>query len=204
MDKKTKEKIDKFRESVKKTIIPESLRSWQTFMILTLFSLVLILVGEQSKKEILAGLTFVFVAIGMWSFTREKPLTMLGISVNSWAMSILICLLVIRLLTGGVTSSWWIICPPLAATIAAIPEFRESKNKLKIPGPEVRQKLVILFLGYLVLSCWLNFGFTIQEWLENKPSLMQQDFSKSSFVVKIEWPKWWQEIENRRMENWEW
>lgn len=160
-------------------------------MILTLFCMVLILVTEEINTEILAGLSLIFIAIGLWFFTKEKPLTLLGISVNNWVMSILICLLGFKLLPGA---NWvWICCPPLAAAIAAIPEFMESKNKLKMPAPEARQKLVILFLGYLVLSCWLNFGLTIQEWLENDPSMMQRDFSDSSFVVKIEWEKLWME-----------
>ncbi len=185
--------MDKFLEyllKLQKPIMPESLASWKTFMVLKLFSLVLILVSEGINKEILAGLSLIFIAIGMWFFTKEKPLKFLGISVNSWAMSILICLLLLKLFPGEVTSWVWISCPQLAATIAAIPKFMESKNKFKIPAPEVRQKLVILFLSYLVLSCWLNFTFMIQEWLENDPSLMQQDFSKSSFVVKVEWQKW--------------
>lgn len=175
-------------------MLPDRLYSWKTFMILTLFSLVLILVSEGIKTEILAGFTLLFITIGIWFYTKEKPLTFLGVSVNCWAMSIFICILVSKLFTGEVTSWVWISCPPVAATIAAIPEFMESKNKLKIPAPEVRQKLVIIFMGYLVISCWINFGLTIQEWLENDPSLMQQDFSQSAFVVKIEWEKWWQEI----------
>jgi len=196
--------MDKFLEyllKLQKPIIPDRFASWKTFRVLTLFCMVLILVSEGINKEILVGLSLIFIAIGMLFFTKEKPLKFLGISVNSWAMSILICLLVFKLLAGEVTSWAWISCPPLAATIAAIPEFMESKNKFKIPAPEVRQKLVILFLSYLVLSCWLNFTFMIQEWLENDPSLMQQDFSKSSFVVKVEWQKWWMEIEEWRMDN---
>lgn len=200
MDKKTKEKIDKFFLGIKKTIMPESFSTWQTFMILTVFALVLILVTEENNTEILVGLSLIFIAIGLWFFTKEKPLTLLGISVNNWARSILICLLVFRLIPEA---SWvWICCPPLAATIAAIPEFMESKNKFKIPGPEARQKLVILFIGYLVLSCWINFGLTIQEWLENDPIMVQRDFSDSAFVVKIEWEKWWQEIVDKTSGSW--
>lgn len=201
MDKKTKEKIDKFRESVKKAIMPESLSSWKTFTILTLFSLVL-MVRESSNIEIIAGCAVIFIAIGLWFYTKEKPLKLLGISVNNWAMSILICLLLFKLLPGA---DWvWICCPPLAATFAAIPEFMESKNKLQVPAPAARQKLVILFLSYLVLSCWINFGLTIQEWLENDPSLMQQDFSESAFVVKIDWEKWWMERPDWELEIEKW
>jgi len=179
---------------LQKKIMPERLASWKKLSVLTLFAMVLILVSEGINKEILAVWSVIFIAIVIWFFLCEKPLKILGISVNSWAMSILICLWLLKLFPGEVTSRVWISCPPLAATIAAIPEFMESKNKFKIPAPEVRQKLVILFLSYLVLGCWLNFTFTIQEWLENDPSLMQQDFSKSSFVVKVEWQKWWMEI----------
>ena len=199
--------MDKFLKSLlelQKPIIPDSLGSWKTFRILTLFSVALILVSEGINKEIVVGLSLIFIAIGVWFFTKEKPLTFLGISVNSWVMSILICILQIKLFGEELISNIWISCPPLAATIAAIPEFIESKNKFKIPAAEVRQKLVILFLSYLVLGCWLNFGFTIQEWLENDPSLMQQDFSKSSFVVKVEWEKWWMEIRDWGLENVEW
>ncbi|MGK7900124.1 MAG: DUF5357 family protein [Hormoscilla sp.] len=184
--------MDKFLESLlgmQKPLIPEKLVSGKTFMLLTLFCAVLILVTEEINTEILVGLSLVFSAIGLWYYTKEKPLNILGISVNSWVMSILICLLAFNMLPEA---SWvWIYCPPLAAAIAAIPEFMESKNKLKIPAPAARQKLVILFLGYLVISCWINFGLTIQEWLENDPSLMQRDFRDSAFVVKIDWEKLW-------------
>ncbi len=135
---------------------------------------------------ILAIVSGILLIIGVAWYTTKEPLTIQGISIGSWVTAALICLLLFGIWGDpGLIAIGVVVWPILSVAIAAIPEFWQEGLKLKTPSPEVRQNLTIFLLSNLLLSCWLLFGFTIQGWLQQYPSLAADELGRSFFVNRV-------------------
>jgi hypothetical protein len=76
--------------------------------------------------------------------------------------------------------------PPISATIASLPKFIKLGPKYTLPEkPEDRQQIILLMLSNLLLSCWIGLYFSTQDWLEQYPSLLSGDLSRSAFVLDL-------------------
>lgn len=167
--------------------------SGQTFILLSLFSWVMSLfVDNELVQDFLAWLGWLFLTIGVgWVLAGVKQ-NILGIDVypGPWITGALAC----SFLSYGwgnislAVISW----PIISALIATIPKF--LKKGFDIVNPTLdgkkyagdRQEIVLLFLFSTILSCWLQFFFLLQNWLQDYPSLVADTFARSAFVVKVD------------------
>lgn len=168
--------------------------TWKTFLLLgILFWLLAGYATDENIKNILSGVGLISALICLTLFVQEniiriRPVVMKGSNnsyFNNWIISLIICFLIFGIFPGQITHWAWVLCPPVAAIATALPEFWDTPLKLKLPTPEVRLRLSILLLSHLLISCWIQFYFTIDQWIKTNPQLLDQDFSKSLFVFKI-------------------
>mgnify|MGYP000166512362 CR=1 FL=1 len=179
-------KIINFLTFIIKIVKPPQFFAWKTGIIISFLIWVIALFAVGELKNILAFLSWLFLIIGTVWFAVENPLMVSGISISSWLPGGLICIFMFGSLSNQIPSIALVIWPTASGAIAVMREFVQPGAKFKIPPPRVCQKLLILFLSHVLISCWLQFNFFIQNWLQRYPSLLADDFSKSTFVVKIE------------------
>lgn len=177
-------------------ITPPYAFSWETLFLLSFFSVVMASATSVKVRDFLSFCGWFFLILGVGWYTSEKKPKIFNIEVGPW-------------ITGGLTStflysvtdslseffdrplvgvpSWpFVSWPLISAAIAAIPDVTTSPGlKLKTPSVDGRQKLVILFLSHAVISCWIQFAFVIDNWLERYPTLLVDDFGKSAFVSRV-------------------
>jgi hypothetical protein len=111
-----------------------------------------------------------------------------GFPLSPWITGALVSVYIFGGPTGEVRREALIYWPVISAIIAALPDFLGEGFTLKAPPLQKRQNLVVLFGTQILLSCWLQFYFVIQNWLVQYPSLVADDFDQSAFVVKWESP----------------
>ena len=169
------------------SLTPKQVWSWQTFLLVVLLCWLLAAFVSPPRQTILAGLGFIFFLVGVGIFISENPVSLFGFSVNNWILSICLCLFVFGGANRQLDNWFWVSFPSVAAAIALVPEFVDSGFKFKVPDSSKRQRIIIFFLSHAIVSCWFQFHFTIESWIEQDPNLMQGDFSQSAFVVKIDY-----------------
>ncbi|MCW6037776.1 DUF5357 domain-containing protein [Spirulina subsalsa FACHB-351] len=159
-------------------LLPIQAYSWQSFFWTSLFSLVMAGLLTPIPRFILFCLAALFFIISMtWLCLKNNvPLT-------PWITSALICL-ALFLLVNIPSQALILLWLPLAGTIAAYPCFFDKFCHFHAPTIIERQKLVILLGTQILLSCLLQVNFLMQNWLDQYPSLLVDDFSRSVFVVK--------------------
>jgi hypothetical protein len=182
-------------EQVKK--IP--LFSWQTALALSLLAfLVQLVLRSPSLRQFVSIYAWFFLIIGVdWFFADDKkdekklkiPGIKLMINVGPWITGALICLalfsnqFLIRDLSTAFVS-WPLVSVGVASLSRLLnpglePLFRVPKDT------SVRQDLVILVLLGALFSCWIQFHFLMQTLLERYPSIADDDFRDSAFVVRV-------------------
>lgn len=178
-------KIINFLAFLLNLVKPPQLFSWKTVILISFFIWLIALFAAAEFQNILAFISWLFLIIGSIWFVAENPLMVSGISISSWLPGALICIFMFGSLRNQIPPIALVSWPAVSGAIAALREFVHGA-KFKIPSPQVCQKLVILFLSHVLISCWLQFNFFIQNWFERYPSLLADNFSQSTFVVKIE------------------
>ncbi|MBD2460023.1 DUF5357 family protein [Oscillatoria sp. FACHB-1407] len=166
--------------------------SGQTFILLSLFSwLMSLLVDSEFVRDFLSWFGWLFLTIGIdWVLAGVKQ-NILGIDVypGPWIAGALACSF---LFYGWSDVSLAAISWPIvSALIATIPKF--LKKGLEVVNPTIdgkkfavdRQEIVLLLFFSAILSCWIQFFFLLQNWLQEYPSLMADEFTRSAFVVKV-------------------
>lgn len=200
--------------------------SWETLILLSLFSFLMALVAlilpEKTNvaHHTILACGFIFSIAGMlWWQIEWNPYKIGSIKIWPWVASLLLCGIIFRYFPEKclyLTSVSW---PIVSAIIVGIPYFLpgkevkdkkgakeqkdEKKNKhiknnkeakespkkaspiLTLPEAATRQRLIILLLLHLTLSCWIQFCFTIQGWLQEYPSLLTNSFSESYVVTRL-------------------
>ena len=175
-----------------KKLEPSHPFSWETLILLSLFSFLMALVAlilpEQTNvaHHTILACGFLFLMAGaLWWQIEWNPYKIGGIKIWPWIAALLLCGFFFRYWPENwlyLTSIFW---PIVSAAIAAIPYFLNEKLDPKLPEPATRQRLVILLLGHLVLVCWIQFSFVIQGWLQEYPSLLADSFSESYIVARL-------------------
>lgn len=172
--------------------------SGATALLLGIFSwFVYLLIREPAAKELVALTGWFFIIVGTdWVlFKKTVPIPLLGLEITygPWVTG---ALLVIALYSNRffiqdiptALISW----PLLSGIIAAIPILLKTGPQIKKFGdllPFERQNLVLLALISILLSCWIQFHFLLDNLLQQYPSLLADaNVGKSAFIVRINPP----------------
>lgn len=174
------------------TLWPQSYFSWQTLLLLSLFSLVMAAVldvvpnGTDWAVELLTTFSWMFFTAAIWWLLTDKPIKVNDYSIGPWIVGAFLCLFLFRPWTDNrfrwAISAW----PMISTAIKALPLFVQWDLKVKAPKREQQQVLVMTTLINLLLSCWILFTFRVQDWVTNYPSLLVSNFDNSAFVSDFE------------------
>ncbi|MBD2681361.1 MULTISPECIES: septal junction protein FraD [Nostoc] len=178
---------------IRKVLVPPKAYSWQTFIYLSVFSWVISYFAIGYIKDIIAFFGWLFLISGTAWYTTQDPLRVPGtfMPVGAVITGFLVSVFAFGSQKDVVTPTTIVFWPTISALITAIPEFIEGTDtdaKAQIPKPEDRQRIIILVASSMLLSCWLQFYFVVDNWLEEYPSLQADTFKTSTFVVRNEEP----------------
>lgn len=169
--------------------------SGTTALLLGIFSwLVYLLIQEPAAKELVALTGWFFIIVGtdwvLYKKTVEIPLLGLKITYGPWLTGALLSFALYsnRFFIQDVPTalvSW----PLLSGIIAAIPFILKTGPKIKKFDDFIlfeRQYLVLLALISILLSCWIQFHFVLDNLLVQYPSLLADtNIDKSAFIVRL-------------------
>lgn len=174
-------------ERARKILIPPKAYSWQTFIYLSLFSWIMSYCATGYIRDIIALCGWLFLIAGTAWYTTDDPLRVPGtfMPIGAVITGFLVSVFAFGDQQDVITPRTIVLWPTISALITAIPEFIEGNDitsKTRIPKPEARQKIIILVASCMIISCWLQFYFVMDNWLKQYPSLLAEDFGRSSFV----------------------
>ncbi|MDX2228074.1 MAG: DUF5357 family protein [Leptolyngbyaceae cyanobacterium bins.349] len=186
--------VDIFRDLFA-LVIPKKWDSSRTLLLLGAFSWAVSLLVSRTAQSIIAFIGWIFLIGGIhWVMNEEKELkkllTISDIFLGPWITGGLICYFLFGT-TEGIPAIAFVLWPCISAIIAGIPRFIGSNGTRQTPiwvkpKPGDRQYLVNLALINLLLSCWIQLGFTTRQWLADYPTLENADFSNSAFVIQTQ------------------
>jgi hypothetical protein len=185
--------VEAIYERIRKLLIPPKAFSWQTLIYLSLFSWVMSFLCTGLVREIITFLGWVFLIAGTAWYTTDNPLVIPGTNIPIGAVitGFLVSVFAFAREEDVLTPRTIILWPTITALITALPEFIEGTGtdaKAQIPSIEKRQKMIILIGSGLVISCWLQFYFVVDNWLNEYPSIRVDNFENSAFVVRTQFP----------------
>ncbi|MDX2244635.1 MAG: DUF5357 family protein [Leptolyngbyaceae cyanobacterium bins.302] len=176
-------------------VIPKKWDSPKTLLALGAFSWAVSVIVGTTAQSIIAFVGWIFLIAGVhWVMHDEKDLkktlTINGIFIGPWITGALICYFLFAT-TEGIPAIAFILWPVVSAMIAGIPKFIGSNSAQQTPiwvkpKPDDRQFLVNLALINLLLSCWLQLGFTTRQWLADYPTLQTANLSNSPFMIQLQ------------------
>jgi len=172
---------------IQKNLLPPQFVHWKTILLISLFLFLMSVVeiNNQELKTILADFSWIFLTIGVGWRTNQPPFLLQGISISPWIIGALISVFLSSKLVADRQSLAVIFWPLISVSLAVIIRFIQSDRKLQNPPPLIRPIFLIIILTHVLISCWLAFHFLVQGWLAAYPSLLAEDFSKSSFVISL-------------------
>lgn len=178
-------------DRIRKILVPPKAYSWQTLIYLSVYSWILSFFAIGYIQNIIAFFGWLFLIAGTAWYTTDDPLRVPGtfMPVGAVITGFLVSVFAFGNQDNGITSRTIVLWPTISALITAIPEFFEGSgtdSKAQIPKPEVRQKITVLVASSMVLSCWIQFYFVMDNWLKQYPSLLADDFQRSTFVVRMD------------------
>ena len=179
---------------VQKFLTPAKAYSWQTLIYLSVFSWGISYFALGYIRDIIAFCGWLFLLAGTAWYTTGDPVRVPGtfMPVGAVITGFLVSVFALGNQESGLTSNTIVIWPTIAAIVTAIPNFFEGTGgrsaKAKLPKLQDRQKVVVLLAWCMLISCWLQFYFVIDQWLKEYPSLRADNFNKSAFVIRLEPP----------------
>lgn len=171
-----------------KQLKPPQAFSWQTMVLLCVFSWVMsLLASTLLVREFLARMGWLFLMVGLgWALSGVKwNLLGLVIRPGPWITGAMLSGLLFYGWPNDPLAYALISWPIFSAAIATVLKLFPNLT-FRLPDPQTRQELIVLTLLSFVFSCWFRFHFFIQDWLTQYPSLLADDFSQSSFVVRLD------------------
>ncbi|MCX7592946.1 MAG: septal junction protein FraD [Fischerella sp.] len=184
--------ISNIYEQIKNFFIPQRAFAWQTLIYLSIFSWLMSSLSTGIVKSTIALCGWVFLIAGTAWYTTENPLLIPGTNmpVGALVTGFLVSAFAFGNSAEVLTSRTLVFWPTISAFITAAGEFFEGTGtdvNTQIPKVEDREKIIILVASCMVISCWLQFGFTVNRWLQEFPSLRADNFS-NNFVIRITEP----------------
>jgi Family of unknown function (DUF5357) len=169
--------------------------SGTTALLLGIFSwLVYLLIREPAAKELIALTGWFFIIVGTdWVlFNKTAPIPLLGLKIKygPWVSGVLLSIALYsnRFFIQDIPTalvSW----PLLSGIIAAVPYLLKTGPQIKKFNDFIlfeRQYLVLLALISILLSCWIQFHFLLDNLLLQYPSLLADtNINKSAFIVRL-------------------
>lgn len=180
------EEFTKAFESIIKFIAPPRAYSWQTLILLSIFSCIMSALSHNPLQNFLASLGWIFLIFGVSWATTENPVKIADFSISPWITGALICIFLFGHWSGEMQRLGWIFWPPISAVLASIHDFFNDNLEFSPPTPPVKQRLVNLLLTNLLISCWFQFYFILQSWVGEYPTLLTDNFKRSAFVIKLD------------------
>jgi Family of unknown function (DUF5357) len=176
---------------IRKVIVPPKAYSWQTFIYMSVFSWVLSYFATGYIKDIIAFCGWLFLIAGTAWYTTEDPLRVPGtfMPVGAVITGFLVSVFAFGNQQDVITPRTIVFWPTISALITAIPEFIEGNDtdaKARIPKPQDRQRIIILVASSMLLSCWIQFHFVMNNWFQQYPSLQADTFKGSTVLVSTE------------------
>ncbi len=165
--------------------------SWQTILMLSLFSWLTSLLAELVNANaltinLLSSFGWIFLIIGTGWGLSVNDVELFGMPLSPWASGALLCAFVFSpWANDGNLTPAIVTWPIVSAAIAIVPNVLRWNFTFKKPAISTRQQLALLFVFSLLLSGWLQFYFRVQRWLEEYPTLLVSDFSNSNFVYRL-------------------
>ncbi|QLE57050.1 septal junction protein FraD [Nostoc sp. TCL26-01] len=186
--------VEDVYERVKKILVPPKAFSWQTLVYLSVFSWGLSYFALGYVRDFIALCGWLFLIAGTAWYTTDDPLRIPGtfMPVGAVLTGFLVSVFAFGNQQDIITPRTIVLWPTISALITALPEFIEgtdTDSTAKIPKPEARQKIIILVASSMMLSCWLQFYFVMDKWLQEYPSLLADNFSRSTFVINRDIPE---------------
>ena len=171
-------------------VFPKDYYAWQTLIYLGFFSFAMswvarLAVGQGITVNIIATAGWIFFALGIGWLLENAKVRLFGLPVAPWVMGAIVCIYFFGLVPRLTWANGFMVWPLVSVAIVAIPQFLTWELRPKLPPPLIRQQLILLLLVALLLSNWFQFYFRLQSWLDDYPSLLADDFSRSGFVVKL-------------------
>jgi hypothetical protein len=169
--------------------------SWQTFIYLSVFSGLMSYLASGFVKDLISLCGWLFLIAGTaWYTTDGNPLKFFGtdMTVGALITGALVSIFAFGHESTILTSRTFVLWPTIAGLISAVPEFFSGTGtdvSAQIPKPEARQRMIILVASCMVLSCWLQFFFVMDNWLNEYPSLKSDSFKNSTFVLRTQPPE---------------
>ncbi len=201
--KKIVSTINEIFQQIKNVVTPPKDRwdSWQVLIWISVFSWVTsMLPRNQIIHSFIATVGWLFLIPGVHWFMHEenlqaapdlkinvkKSLTIYNFYFAPWITGALVCIFLFGSLTEGPISVALVCWPPISTIIAILPKFIKLGPKYAIPEkPEDRQQIILLMLSNLLLSSWIGLYFSTQDWLEQYPSILSSDLSRSAVVIDL-------------------
>ncbi|NES81307.1 MAG: DUF5357 domain-containing protein [Moorea sp. SIO2B7] len=181
--------IIQFWQLIIQRLKPPKAYSWQSFILLSLFSYFMALLTNiiNSKSDInliqnlIAMFGFIFLIIGISWAAKEN-----NIIFAPWLTGALICVFIFGIWKGNTLPLALITWPIISALIAISSKLFDEEIKFKAPSEEERTNMGIFLGSQMLISCWFGFHFMTESLLKQYPSLLADDFSRSAFVIKIQ------------------
>ena len=185
--------IDVLKDAINKIrglITPPSYLSWQTLLLLSLFSWGMATIADSTEATpftvgLLSALSWLFLTVAIWWGLAKNPVMLGDISISPWITSAVLCVFLFRPWTTERLQLAISLWPVIATILVAIPKFSNWKLEWKLPKPPVRQELIVLLLINLLFSSWIMFYFRIQHWFNDYPSLIAENLDNSAFVYRL-------------------
>lgn len=175
-------------ERIRRLIVPPKAYSWQTLIYLSIFSWFASSLAVGYVKDIISFFGWLFLIAGTSWYTTDDPLRIPGtfMPVGAVLTGFLVSVFAFGREEDVITPRTIVLWPTISAIITAIPEFFEGSGtdvQTQIPKPEIRQRVIVLVASCMILSCWIQFYFVMDNWLKEYPSLLADNFRNSTFVV---------------------
>ncbi|HEY9814863.1 MAG TPA: DUF5357 family protein, partial [Candidatus Obscuribacterales bacterium] len=172
---------------IRKRVRPPDPFSWQTLILLSLFSwLISLLITTPIVRDVLATIGWIFLSLGIGWATVDIKFSILGFKIypGPWLTAGMVLGLIYAwdLISLEVMLVLW---PMTTAAIATIPLYLAPGPKLRVPKVGDRQTIVIVALSHALISCWVGLFLVVQIWIQFYPSTLSDSFENSAFVVKL-------------------
>ncbi len=183
--------IEAIYARIRRVVVPPKAYSWQTLIYLSLFSWLMSSLSTGYVKDIIAICGWLFLIAGTAWYTTDNPLYIpnTNMPVGAVITGFLVSVFAFGQERNVITPKTIVLWPTISAIITAIPEFFEGTGtdaKTQIPKINERQKIIVLLGSCMVLSCWLQLYFVVDNWLDQFPSVQVDSSKRSALVIRTE------------------
>jgi Family of unknown function (DUF5357) len=180
-------------QDIRNTLQPQRWDSWQTLMLMAIFSAGLGVFATDLAQIIISSCGWIWLVLSVWWLVYEykKQITLGFWFPGPWIVGAMIALFMSSNFPIIPKSALLILWAPVSAAIAILPNFIQSNSVSKQPEwakPMLhkRQGILLLVLTHLLIACWVQFYFLLQNWLTAYPSLRAENLGRGNFIVNIQ------------------